>query len=55
MRQVDHVGTLLCGLDLQITQRQPYYLPGPLSLWHIDGNHKHCHQTNTDWVQNIGH
>ncbi|CAM4530378.1 unnamed protein product [Leuciscus chuanchicus] len=40
MRQVVPVGTVLRGLDLQITQRRPYSVPGPLSFWHIDGNHK---------------
>nr|XP_055033198.1 uncharacterized protein LOC129421585 isoform X1 [Misgurnus anguillicaudatus]XP_055036790.1 uncharacterized protein LOC129424213 isoform X1 [Misgurnus anguillicaudatus]XP_055051488.1 uncharacterized protein LOC129437378 isoform X1 [Misgurnus anguillicaudatus] len=40
MRQVDPVGTVLRGLDLQITPRRSYSVPGPLSLWHIDGNHK---------------
>ena len=25
---------------LQISPRRSYSVPGPLSLWHIDGNHK---------------
>ncbi|KAA0701569.1 hypothetical protein E1301_Tti022984 [Triplophysa tibetana] len=40
IRHVDPVGTVLRSLDLQLTQRRPYSVPGPLSLWHIDGNHK---------------
>lgn len=47
MRQADPVGTVL---DLQITQRQPCSVSGPLSLWHIDGNHKHCHQTLIGYI-----
>ena len=35
---------------LQISPRRSYSVPGPLSLWHIDGNHKlvrytHFHST----------
>ncbi|KAA0701590.1 hypothetical protein E1301_Tti023855 [Triplophysa tibetana] len=40
IRHVDPVGTVLRSLDLQLTQRRPYSVPGPLSLWHMDGNHK---------------
>ncbi|KAA0701572.1 hypothetical protein E1301_Tti022885 [Triplophysa tibetana] len=40
IRHIDPVGTVLRSLDLQLTQRRPYSVPGPLSLWHIDGNHK---------------
>ncbi|KAL0973697.1 hypothetical protein UPYG_G00209760 [Umbra pygmaea] len=40
LRAVDPVGTVLRGLELHIIPRRPYSVPGPLSLWHIDGNHK---------------
>uniref|UniRef100_A0A8C1J1H4 Integrase catalytic domain-containing protein n=1 Tax=Cyprinus carpio TaxID=7962 RepID=A0A8C1J1H4_CYPCA len=40
MRTIDPVGTMLRGLELNIVPRRPYSVPAPLSLWHIDGNHK---------------
>ncbi|XP_077060990.1 uncharacterized protein LOC143759143 isoform X1 [Siphateles boraxobius] len=40
MRAIDPVGTMLRGLELNIVPRRPYSVPAPLSLWHIDGNHK---------------
>uniref|UniRef100_A0A3P9AHD1 Integrase catalytic domain-containing protein n=2 Tax=Esox lucius TaxID=8010 RepID=A0A3P9AHD1_ESOLU len=42
LRAVDPVGTVLRGLELHIIPRRTYSVPGPLSLWHIDGNHKLC-------------
>lgn len=40
MRRVNPTGVLLRSLEMRITQRRKYQVPGPLSLWHIDGNHK---------------
>jgi hypothetical protein len=40
MRQVDPHGTLFRALSLRPVQRQRYHVPSPLSLWHVDGNHK---------------
>ena len=40
MRRVDPEGTLLRSLELNIINRRRYNVAGPLSLWHIDGNHK---------------
>ena len=40
MRRVDPEGTLLRALEMQTICRRKYTVPGPLSLWHIDGNHK---------------
>ena len=40
MRRVDPEGTLLRALELNIVHRRRYSVAGPLSLWHIDGNHK---------------
>ena len=40
MRRVDPEGTLLRALELNIINRRRYSVAGPLSLWHIDGNHK---------------
>ena len=40
MRRVDPAGVLLRSLEMRITQRRSYRVPGPLALWHIDGNHK---------------
>ena len=40
MRRVDPAGVLLMSLEMRITQRRRYQVPGPLALWHIDGNHK---------------
>lgn len=31
---------LLRALELRLIQRRSYYVQGPLSLWHIDGNDK---------------
>jgi hypothetical protein len=39
-RRVDPAGVLLRSLEMRITQRRRYQVPGPLALWHIDGNHK---------------
>ncbi|KAJ8375321.1 hypothetical protein SKAU_G00059010 [Synaphobranchus kaupii] len=40
MRAVDPIGTLFRGLELNVVHRRTYSAPAPLSLWHIDGNHK---------------
>lgn len=40
IRRVDPVGTSLRGLMLNVIKRRSYEVPGPQSLWHIDGNHK---------------
>ena len=40
MRRVNPEGVLLRALELRLIQRRSYYVQGPLSLWHIDGNHK---------------
>ncbi|XP_051977989.1 uncharacterized protein LOC127639797 isoform X2 [Xyrauchen texanus] len=40
LKAVDPVGTLLRGLHLNFVQRTVYSVPSPLSLWHIDGNHR---------------
>ncbi|KAA0712532.1 hypothetical protein E1301_Tti019072 [Triplophysa tibetana] len=40
LKAVDPVGNFIRGLQLNIVPRVPYSVPGPLSLWHIDGNHK---------------
>ena len=40
MRRVNPEGVLLRALELNIVQRRCYQVRGPLSSWHIDGNHK---------------
>ena len=40
MRRVDPEGTLLRPLEMKTICRRKYSVAGPLSLWHIDGNHK---------------
>ncbi len=40
MRRVNPIGVTLRSLQLNIVHRRSYSVPGPLSLWHIDGNHK---------------
>ena len=40
MRRVDPEGTLLRALEMKAICRRKYSVAGPLSLWHIDGNHK---------------
>ena len=40
MHRVDPEGTLLRALEINIIHRRRYNVAGPLSLWHIDGNHK---------------
>ena len=40
MWRVDPEGILLRTMQLNIVSRRHYYVPGPLALWHIDGNHK---------------
>ena len=38
--RVDPEGVLLRTMQLNIVSRRHYSVPGPLSLWHLDGNHK---------------
>ena len=40
MRRVNPEGVLLRALELNVVRRRSYQVQGPLSLWHIDGNHK---------------
>ena len=40
MRLVDPEGVLLRTLQSRPVLRRAYQVAGPLSLWHIDGNHK---------------
>ena len=40
MRRVHTHGTLFRALSLRPVRRRRYHVPSPLSLWHIDGNHK---------------
>ncbi len=40
MRRVDPEGMLLRALEMQTISQRKYSVAGPLSLWHIDGNHK---------------
>ena len=40
MRRVDPHGTLFRALSLRPVRRRRYHVASPLSLWHIDGNHK---------------
>jgi len=40
MRRVDPEGTILRALEMNVIQRRVYSVPSPLTLWHIDGNHK---------------
>ena len=40
MRRTDPEGTVIRALQLKVTHRRVYNVRGPLSLWHIDGNHK---------------
>ena len=40
MRRVDPEGILLRALEMNTIRRRRYSVAGPLSLWHIDGNHK---------------
>ena len=40
MCRVDPEGVLLQALEVNIIRQRHYSVAGPLSLWHIDGNHK---------------
>lgn len=40
MRRADPEGTVDRALQLRITHRRLYNVRAPLSLWHMDGNHK---------------
>ena len=37
LRRVDPEGVLLRAVELNVVRRQPYYVPSPLALWHING------------------
>ena len=40
MRRVDPEGVLLRSLQSRVIIQRRYCVKGPLSLWHMDGNHK---------------
>ena len=40
MRRTDPEGTVVRALQLRVTHRRVYSVKQPLSLWHMDGNHK---------------
>lgn len=40
MRRVYPAGVILRALEMRTIHRRKYRVPGPLALWHIDGNHK---------------
>ena len=40
MRRVDPNGVFLRAIEIRTVRRRMYQVPGPLALWHIDGNHK---------------
>ena len=40
MRRSDPEGTVVRTLQLRVTHRRVYSVKAPLSLWHMDGNHK---------------
>ncbi|XP_039870712.1 uncharacterized protein LOC120723360 [Simochromis diagramma] len=40
LRRVDAEGVNIRRLRLHVLRRRQYSVPGPNSLWHIDGNHK---------------
>nr|XP_040023923.1 uncharacterized protein LOC120812185 [Gasterosteus aculeatus aculeatus] len=39
-RRVDAEGVYMRRLRLRVLRRRQYFVPGPNSLWHIDGHHK---------------
>ena len=40
MRRCDPEGTVVRALQIRVTHRRSYNVRAPLSLWHMDGNHK---------------
>lgn len=38
--RIDPAGILLRSMQLNLVNRRHYSVPGPLYLWHLDGNHK---------------
>lgn len=38
--RTDPTGILLRTIQLNTVNRRHYFVPGPLALWHLDGNHK---------------
>ena len=38
--RIDPEGIILRSMQLNLVNRRRYFVPGPLSLWHLDGNHK---------------
>ena len=40
MRWTDPVGIIVHALQLGVTHRRVHNVKQPLSLWHMDGNHK---------------
>ena len=40
MRRIDPEGTVVRALQIRVTHRRSYNVRAPMSLWHMDGNHK---------------
>ncbi|KAK6315465.1 hypothetical protein J4Q44_G00149940 [Coregonus suidteri] len=40
LRRVNAEGVYMRRLRLRVLRRRQYFVPGPNSLWHIDGHHK---------------
>lgn len=40
LKNVDPLGTILRGVQLNVIQRRSYSVAARLALWHIDGYHK---------------
>lgn len=40
MRRADPEGTVVRALQIRVTHRRSYNVRAPMSLWHMDGNHK---------------
>lgn len=40
MRRTDPEGTVVRALQIRVTHRRSYNVRAPMSLWHMDGNHK---------------
>lgn len=38
--RIDPEGIILISMQLNLVNRRRYFVPGPLFLWHLDGNHK---------------
>ena len=40
MRRADPEGTVVRALQIRVTHRRSYNARAPMSLWHMDGNHR---------------